>query len=51
VEGKKVNLKPDGTFSLRYALPIGDFKYQVIGISRNKKHKITKTPAVKRFDK
>lgn len=51
VEGKKVHLRPDGTFSLRYALPVGDFKYQVIGTSKNKKHKVTKTPAVKRFEK
>jgi hypothetical protein len=51
VEGKKINLRPDGTFSLRYALPVGDYKYHVAGISKNKKHKITKTPAVKRFDK
>lgn len=51
VEGKKVNLKPDGTFSIRYALPVGDYQYKVTGISKNQKHKITKTPAVKRFDK
>jgi hypothetical protein len=51
VEGKKVALRPDGTFSLRYALPVGDYKYHVAGISKNKKHKIAKTPAVKRFDK
>jgi hypothetical protein len=51
VEGKKVTLKPDGTFSLRYDFPVGDYQYQVIGVSKNKKHKITKTPAAKRFDK
>jgi hypothetical protein len=51
VEGKKVNLRPDGTFSIRYALPAGDYQYKVIGVSKNKKHKITKTPAVKRFEK
>ncbi|MDD4955419.1 MAG: DUF4912 domain-containing protein [Candidatus Omnitrophica bacterium] len=51
VEGKKVNLKPDGTFSIRYALPIGDYQYKVVGVSKNKKHKVTKTPAVKRFEK
>jgi hypothetical protein len=51
VEGKKVALRPDGTFSLRYALPAGDFQYRVIGTSKNKNHKITKTPAVKRYDK
>lgn len=51
VEGKKVNLKPDGTFSIRYALPVGDYQYKVVGVSKNKKHKVTKTPAVKRFEK
>jgi hypothetical protein len=51
VEGKKVDLKPDGTFSLRYAFPVGDYQYQVTGVSKNKKHKITKTPAAKRFEK
>ncbi|MDD4182646.1 MAG: DUF4912 domain-containing protein [Candidatus Omnitrophica bacterium] len=51
VEGKKVTLKPDGTFSIRYALPVGDYQYKVVGVSKNKKHKVTKTPAVKRFEK
>ena len=51
VEGKKVDLRPDGTFTQRYALPVGDYKYEVTGVSKNKKHKITKTPAVKRFEK
>jgi hypothetical protein len=51
VSGRRVNLKPDGTFSLRYALPVGDYEFKVAGISKNTKHKITKTPAVKRFDK
>ena len=51
VEGKKVDLRPDGTFTQRYALPVGDYKYEVTGVSQNKKHKITKTPAVKRFEK
>ncbi|PIQ89112.1 MAG: hypothetical protein COV72_04775 [Candidatus Omnitrophica bacterium CG11_big_fil_rev_8_21_14_0_20_42_13] len=51
VEGKKVSLRDDGTFSLRYALPEGDFKYEVQAVSPNKKHKLTRTPAVKRFTK
>jgi len=51
VEGKKIDLRPDGTFTQRYALPVGDYKYEVTGVSKNKKHKITKTPAVKRFEK
>lgn len=51
IEGKKVTLKHDGTFSIRYALPVGDYQYKVVGVSKNKKHKVTKTPAVKRFEK
>ena len=51
VEGKKVNVRKDGTFSLRYTLPEGDFKFKVESTSKNRKHKITKTPAVKRYNK
>jgi uncharacterized protein len=51
VEGKKIKLRPDGTFSFRYALPVGDYQFEVEGTSNNKKYKIKKTPAVKRFDK
>jgi hypothetical protein len=51
VEGKKVNVRKDGTFSLRYTLPEGDFKFKVKSTSKNKKHKIAKTPAVKRYNK
>ena len=51
VEGKKVNVRKDGTFSLRYTLPEGDFKFKIKSTSKNKKHKITKTPAVKRYNK
>ncbi|MDD5194388.1 MAG: DUF4912 domain-containing protein [Candidatus Omnitrophica bacterium] len=51
VEGKPVNLRPDGTFSLRYALPVGDYKFEVVATSKSQKHKLKKTPAVKRFDK
>jgi hypothetical protein len=51
IEGKKVELKSDGTFSLRYALPVGDFQFEVVGTSNNKKYKIRKVPAVKRYDK
>ncbi|MBU2504981.1 MAG: DUF4912 domain-containing protein, partial [Candidatus Omnitrophica bacterium] len=50
VEGKKVKLRKDGTFSLRYALPVGDFKFEVTAVSKNKKHKERKAPAVKRYD-
>ena len=51
VEGKKVNVRKDGTFSLRYTLPEGDFKFKVRSTSKNKKHRIEKTPAVKRYNK
>jgi len=51
VEGKPVKLRPDGTFSLRYALPVGDYQYEVKAVSKNQKHRRKKTPAVKRFDK
>lgn len=51
VGGQPIKLKPDGTFSLRYALPVGDYKFEVAAVSKDKKHKLTKTPAIKRFDK
>ena len=51
VAGKKVNLRPDGTFTLRYALPEGDFEYPVQATSNDKIDTIKITPAVKRFTK
>jgi hypothetical protein len=51
INNKKIKLGKDGTFSLRYALPEGDFKFSVIATSKNKKHKIKKVPAVKRYSK
>ena len=51
VEGKKVQLRGDGTFTLRYALPPGDFKFEVKATSKNKKHKRKAIPAVKRYNK
>lgn len=50
LEGKKIDLRPDGTFTRRYAMPVGDYKFEVTGVSKNKKHKITKIPGAKRFD-
>jgi hypothetical protein len=50
VQGKKINLRKDGTFSIRYALPDGDFKFEVVATSKNKKYKIKKTPAVKKYN-
>ncbi len=47
--GKNVKLREDGTFSLRYALPEGDFRFDVVATSYDKKDTITKIPAVKRY--
>jgi len=51
VSGKKVKLRSDGTFSVRYALPEGNFEYKVKGTSSDKKETRTVTPAVKRYTK
>ncbi|MCK4809495.1 MAG: DUF4912 domain-containing protein [Candidatus Omnitrophica bacterium] len=51
VEGKKVKLKSDGTFSLRYALPEGNFQYKVVAVSKDKKDRRKVVPAVKRYTK
>ena len=51
IEGKKVNLRSDGTFTQRYALPPGDFKFEVEATSSNKNHKRKQVPAVKRYNK
>jgi nitrogen fixation protein FixH len=51
VEGKKVKLRSDGTFTVRYALPPGEFKFEVEATSKNKKHKRKTIPAVKRYNR
>ncbi|MBD3246868.1 MAG: DUF4912 domain-containing protein [Candidatus Omnitrophica bacterium] len=51
VDGKNVKLRPDGTFTLRYALPEGDFKFPVVAVSKNRKHRRAETPAVSRYKK
>jgi hypothetical protein len=51
VNGKRVRLREDGTFSLRHALPEGDFEFRVVATSRDKKDKIKITPAVSRYTK
>ena len=51
VAGKKVKLRSDGTFSLRYALPEGNFEYRVVATSADKKDTREITPAVKRYTK
>jgi len=47
--GKKINLRDDGTFSLRYALSEGDFRFDVVSTSQDKEHTIKIVPAVKRY--
>lgn len=46
--GRKIKISDDGTFSLRYALPEGDFRFDVISTSQDELDTITITPAVKR---
>lgn len=46
VAGKKIPLRPDGTFTLRYALPDGNFKYPVKAVSNDKMHKRSVSIAV-----
>jgi len=46
VQGKQVPLRPDGTFSLRFALPDGKQVIPVKGISNDKLDQITITPIV-----
>jgi len=49
VGGRKVKLRDDGTFSLRYALDEGDFRFDVTATSRDEADSITIIPAVKRY--
>ncbi|UCC95002.1 MAG: DUF4912 domain-containing protein [Candidatus Omnitrophota bacterium] len=51
VEGKEVHLRKDGTFSLRYALPPGEFTFEAVATSKNKKQRKRQVPAVKRYNK
>ncbi len=51
IEGKDVEVRGDGSFSVRYCLPEGDFRYEVKAVSRNKKHTKKEIPAVKRYKK
>ena len=48
--GKKIKLRQDGTFSARYALPEGDFRYDVLATSEDKIDTLKRVPAVKRFE-
>ena len=51
VAGKKVKLNRDGTFSLRYMLPEGNFEFPVEAVSQDKKDRIKITPVVSRSTK
>ena len=51
LKGEKVNLKKDGTFSFRFALPVGNFDFPVEATSSSGKDKIKITPVVKRSQK
>ena len=46
VQGKPIPLRPDGTFSLRFALPDGKQRIPVEGTSRDGIDKITTVPIV-----
>lgn len=51
LKGKKVNLRKDGTFSFRFALPIGNFDFPVEAKSSDGKDTLRSTPIVKRTQK
>lgn len=51
VQGKQIKLRPDGTFSLRYALPDGKQVIPVKGISADKEEERNITPIVTRETK
>ena len=48
--GKKIKLRDDGTFSARYALPEGNFRYDVLATSQDRVDTLKRIPAVKRFE-
>ncbi len=51
VQGKPINLRKDGTFTMRFALPDGKQVIPVEAVSADKKDKRTITPIVKRETK
>lgn len=51
VQGKQIKLRPDGTFTLRYALPDGKQVIPVKGVSFDKEEERTITPIVTRETK
>ncbi len=46
IQGRKHKLNPDGTFSIRFALPEGVHEIPVTAVSEDKEDKITITPVV-----
>ncbi len=48
IQGRKVNLRPDGTFSIRYELPEGKFFYPVEAVRDDGKERRKITPTVDR---
>ncbi len=48
VNGERIKLNNDGTFSLRYFLPEGNFRFEVEAISQDKEDRIKITPIVER---
>lgn len=48
VMGKEIKLREDGTFSFRYALPVGHYDLPVVAVSKNGKHTREITPIVDR---
>jgi hypothetical protein len=48
VMGQKVELRKDGTFSFRFALPEGKFDMPVHAVSKSGEHERTITPVVER---
>jgi hypothetical protein len=51
VQGRKINMRPDGTFSLRYALPDGKQIIPIEGIRDDGKEKLKITISVERITK
>jgi uncharacterized protein len=48
VQGQKIELRPDGTFSMRFALPDGDVDIPVVAKSANGKHTRKANPWVRK---
>jgi uncharacterized protein len=51
VQGRQIQLRPDGTFSLRFQLPDGTQVIDAVAVSANKQFQKTITPTVRRDTK